>query len=121
VTQCHKPSGAHVLRDTVWLNWRFADSPHSYTLLEGDGYAVVGRRGRVGVVSAVCGDLLGDAAAASRAPALIATPPPWEQRRYALAGYVPTHRTFTVLGKSLARGRRVPARPHFELGDLDFL
>jgi GNAT superfamily N-acetyltransferase len=111
--------GDHVLRDAAWLNWRFADAPRPYTLLQGDGYAVVGRRGRFGVVAAVVGDLLHDAAAAARAPALVAVPPPWEARRYALAGYVPTPRTITVLGKSL--GHAVPERPHFELGDLDFL
>ena len=51
--------------------------------------------------------------------ALVAAPPPWSRREYARAGYVPTPRTFTVLGKSL--GRPLPQRPHFELGDLDFL
>jgi len=117
-----RPDGRdRVLRDTAWLNWRFAEAPRPYALLEGDGYAVVGRRGRVGVVAAIAGDLLGEAAAAARAPALIAAPPPWERRRYALAGYVPTHRTFTVLGKALDRAQPIPERPHFELGDLDFL
>ena len=28
-----------VLRDSDWLNWRFADSPTAYTLVEGEGYA----------------------------------------------------------------------------------
>jgi GNAT superfamily N-acetyltransferase len=121
VTKRHLQGPARVLRDEAWLNWRFADAPREYTLLNGDGYAAVGRRGRVGVVAAVEGDLLGDAAAAARAPALIAAPPPWQRRRYLLAGYVPTPRRFTVLGKALAPGQAVPARPHFELGDLDFL
>jgi predicted N-acetyltransferase YhbS len=112
-------SGDRVLRDAAWLNWRFADAPREYALLEGDGYAAVGTRGRIGVVAAVAGDMLGDAAAAARGPVLVAAPPPWEARRYALAGYVPTPRTFTLLGKSL--GRPLPARPHLELGDLDFL
>jgi GNAT superfamily N-acetyltransferase len=112
-------SGDRVLRDAAWLNWRFADAPREYALLEGDGYAAVGTRGRIGVVAAAEGDLLGDAAAAARGPVLIAAPPPWEARRYALAGYVPTPRTFTLLGKSL--GRPLPARPHLELGDLDFM
>jgi len=108
-----------VLRDTAWLNWRFAEAPRPYTLIEADGYAAVGRRGRVGVLAALRGDLLREAAAVARAPVVIAAPPPWQRAAYALAGYVPTHRTFTVLGKSL--GHPVPPRPHFELGDLDFL
>jgi GNAT superfamily N-acetyltransferase len=111
--------GDSVLRTAAWLNWRFADGPRAYTLLGGEGYAAVGRRGRIGVVAAVVGDLLHDAAVAARGPALIAAPPPWEVRRYALAGYVPTPRTLMLLGKSL--GHPVPDRPHFELGDLDFL
>jgi GNAT superfamily N-acetyltransferase len=120
VTQWYKDgSGDRVLRDEAWLNWRFADAPREYGLLEGDGYVAVGRRGRLGVVAVVCGRLLGDAAAASRSPALIAAPPPSERRRYLAAGYLPTPRTFTVLGKSL--GHPVPEQAHFELGDLDFL
>jgi GNAT superfamily N-acetyltransferase len=111
--------GDRVLRDGSWLNWRFADSPRGYTLLDGEGYAAVGRRGRLGVVAAVEGEALHDAAAAASGRALIAAPPPWETRRYLRAGYLPTPRTFTVLGKSL--GHPVPTRPHFELGDLDFL
>ena len=52
---------------------------------------------------------------------MIAAPPPWQYQRYIFGGYVPTHRTFTVLGKALDPGQAVPERPHFELGDLDFL
>jgi GNAT superfamily N-acetyltransferase len=111
--------GDRVLRGARWLDWRFAEAPRPYTLLEDGGYAVVGTRGRLGVVAAVAGGLLGDAVAAGRRPALVAAPPPWETRRYLAAGFVPTPRTFTVLGKSL--GLPLPARPHFELGDLDFL
>jgi hypothetical protein len=40
--------------------------------------------------------------------------------RYARAGFVPTPRTLTLLGKSLD-GSPLPERPHLELGDLDFL
>jgi hypothetical protein len=122
-----KPGGPdRVLRDTAWLNWRFADSPTPYVLLEGTGsnascYGVAGRRGRVGVVAAVTGELLADTGAAAGGPAVIAAPPPWLRGRYAFAGYAPTHRTFTVLGKALDPAQHVPASPHFELGDLDFL
>ena len=109
-------SGDRVLRDTDWLNWRFAEAPKPYTLFQGDGYAVTGRRGRLGVVAAVEGPML----RAVSETVLIAAPPPEETRRYALAGYVPTTRTFTVLGKSLDPEQPIPAHPHFELGDLDF-
>jgi len=113
--------GDRVLRDGAWLNWRFADAPGGYALLERDGYAAAGRRGRLGVVAAVGGDLLADCAAATGAYAVIAAPPPWEERRYLRGGFLPTPRSFTVLGKALQPGEAVPARPHFELGDLDFL
>lgn len=113
--------GDRVLRDADWLNWRFAESPTRYTLLEGAGYAVVGRRGRAGVIAAVAGELLADAGAAVGAPVAIAAPPAWQHRRYVRGGYVPTHRTFTVLGKALDPGQLIPASPQFELGDLDFL
>jgi GNAT superfamily N-acetyltransferase len=108
-----------VLRDSAWLDWRFAAAPRPYALLEGDGYAVAGRHGRLGVVAAVEGDLLQDVAAAAHGSLLVASPPPWEHSRYALAGYVPTPRTFTLLGKSLDPALPLPERPHFELGDLD--
>jgi GNAT superfamily N-acetyltransferase len=110
-----------VLRDSDWLNWRFADSPTAYHLIEQEGYAVAGSRGRYGVVAAVEGELLAAAAAASGARLVIAAPPPWQYQRYIFGGYVPTHRTFTVLGKALDPAQAVPDRPHFELGDLDFL
>jgi GNAT superfamily N-acetyltransferase len=111
-----------VLRDAGWLNWRFAGAPIPYALLEQDGYAVVGNRGRIGVVAAAedDGDLLVDAAAAAGGPVLVAAPPPWERSRYLRAGFLPTPRTFTLLGKSLDGGP-LPERPHLELGDLDFL
>jgi GNAT superfamily N-acetyltransferase len=112
-------AGDRVLRDADWLNWRFAEAPRAYTLLERDGYAVVGRRGRMALLAAACGEVLPDAAAAVAGPALLAAPPPWERARYLRAGFVPTPRTFALLGKSLA-GEALPARPHLELGDLDF-
>jgi GNAT superfamily N-acetyltransferase len=113
--------GDRVLRDGAWLNWRFADSPTRYQLLAGGGYAVVGRQGRFGVLAAVEGDLVADAAAVAQGRMLVAAPPPWLRQRYLRAGFLPTHRSFTVLGKSLDPRRSLPARPHFELGDLDFL
>ena len=113
--------GDRVLRDGVWLNWRFADSPRPYTLLAGGGYAVVGSHGRVAMLAAIEGDLLADAAGVAEGRAIVAAPPPWARGRYLRAGYVPTHRKFTVLGKPLDPVLQLPAAPHFELGDLDFL
>jgi len=112
--------GDRVVRDGPWLNWRFADSPTPYRLLAGGGYAVVGAQGRFGMLAAIEGDLLGDAAAVADGRVLVAAPPPWLRGRYLRAGYLPTHRSFTVLGKSLDPTLPLPARPHFELGDLDF-
>jgi GNAT superfamily N-acetyltransferase len=113
--------GDRVLRDAAWLNWRFVDGPRSYTRLVEEGYAVAGRWRGFGVVAAMEGDLLRDAASAAGGPLVLATPPPGERRRYLLGGYLPTPKTFTVVGKSLDGSVPVPARPHFELGDLDFL
>ena len=110
-----------VLRDASWLNWRFVDSPTRYRTLGRDGYAVAGRRGRLGVVAAVEGDLVGDAARAAGGPLVIAAPPPGERHRYLAAGFLPTQRRLSVLGKALDTGLRLPERPHFELGDLDFV
>jgi GNAT superfamily N-acetyltransferase len=106
--------------ENAWLDWRFADAPREYTLLAGDGYAVVGKRGRFGFVAALDGDLLADACAAARGVAVLAAPPPAQHGRYLRAGFLPTPKTFTLLGKSLD-GSPLPERPHLELGDLDFL
>jgi hypothetical protein len=113
--------GDRVLRDAAWLNWRFAAGPRRYALLEGDGHAAVGERGRVSALAVHEGDVLADAAAVADRRVLAAAPPPWERRRYALAGYVPTPKTFALLGKSLDPRLPLPARPHFQLGDLDFV
>jgi predicted N-acetyltransferase YhbS len=114
-------SGDRVLRDAAWLNWRFVEGPGLYTRLVEEGYAVAGRWRGFGVVAAMAGDLLRDVASAAGGPLVLATPPPGERRRYLLGGYVPTPKTFTVLGKSLDASVPLPEQPHFELGDLDFL
>jgi len=106
--------------DDAWLDWRFANAPRPYTLLAGQGHAVVGKRGRVGFVAALDGNLLADACAAARGVAVLAIPPPGQRGRYLRAGFLPTPKTFTLLGKSLY-GAPLPERPHIELGDLDFM
>jgi GNAT superfamily N-acetyltransferase len=108
-----------VLRDADWLRWRFAEAPRPYTVIERNGYAVAAERGRVGNVLAVEGGGLRAAVRAARGLVVLACPPPWERVRYLVAGFVPTHKAFTVLGKTLD-GTVLPGRPHLELGDLDF-
>jgi hypothetical protein len=110
-----------VLRDAEWLNWRFVDGPGSYTRLVEEGYAVTGRWRRFGMLAAMVGDLYRDAASAAGGPLVLAAPPPWERGRYLFGGYLPTPKRLTVLGKSLDPLVPLPERPHFELGDLDFV
>jgi GNAT superfamily N-acetyltransferase len=114
-------SGDRVVRDASWLNWRFVEGPGIYTRLIRDGYAVTGRWRGCGVVAAMVGDLFRDAVSSAGRPMVLAAPPPSERWRYAAAGFAPTPKTFTVVGKSLDPSVAVPDRPHFELGDLDFL
>jgi hypothetical protein len=74
----------------------------------------------MGFVAAVEGPLLRDTGRAAGGFGVLASPPPWQRGLYGRHGYAPTHRTFTVLGKSLDSQQPVPPQPHFELGDLDF-
>jgi hypothetical protein len=119
--------GDRVLRDAAWLNWRFAEGPGHYTrLVESDRaasarYAVSARWRGCGVVAAMAGDLFRDVAIAAGGPLVLAAPAPTEQRRYLFGGYLPSPKSFTVVGKSLDDAVPLPERPHFELGDLDFL
>ena len=116
------PAGAdRVLRDAAWLNWRFADSPTRVHAARGRratrspaGAAARCRRGRRGRAPARRGRRSGRPARDRRAAAVGA--PALRARRATCR----RTRTFTVLGKSLDPGQAVPARPHFELGDLDF-
>ena len=79
----------------AWHDWRFADAPRDYARAAG---SIVRRRGLLD----------------------IAIPQPGQRDRYLLAGFVPTPKTFTLLGKSLD-GSPLPERVDVELGDLDFM
>jgi GNAT superfamily N-acetyltransferase len=82
----------------AWLDWRFAYAPRDYVLLAGTGRAVARKRGLLD----------------------IAIPAPAQRGLYLRAGFVPTPKTFTLLGKSLD-GSPLPERPDVQLGDLDFM
>ncbi len=116
------PTEGCVVRDAAWLDWRFADGPRRYTLVERDGgYAAVGRRGRISTVAAVGGGLVRPATAAAGPPVAIAAPRDADRGRFARLGWVPTPRTLTVLGTSLDPAFALPPKLQLELGDLDFL
>jgi GNAT superfamily N-acetyltransferase len=117
---CEPDAGDRVLRDPAWIRWRFVDAPRPYAVIQRGPDAAIARRGRIGTVAAVAGGRLREAVRAARGTVVIAAPPPWEQRRYLGAGFLPTPKSFALLGKSLD-GSPLPDRPHFELGDLDFV
>lgn len=124
---------AHVVRDADYLNWRFVDAPKEYRVLERDGgYAVVGHSIYHGVSAGYVADLVATGAreafgllravvaeARGGADLVVAIPPPGLRPAFAAAGFVPTHLTLRVIGKSLVPGTAVPGDWYFALGDTD--
>jgi hypothetical protein len=125
----------HVLRSREYLDWRFADSPRGYRIVEapGGGFAVVGftrRQGlRLGLLMELVGDeadvraLLRAALAEARGTAaLLAVPSPCLRRALlARHGFVPTPYRLDFMGKGLAD--QLDARADawtVSLGDTDF-
>jgi hypothetical protein len=125
---------SHFVRDVAYLNWRYADAPRDYTLLESrNGYAVVGRKRIRGVEVAFVADLVAPtrretlwllrrcARAARGARALLALPPPGQLPSYASFGFFPTPMTIRLIGHALEG--ELPIGPdawHFTLGDTDY-
>ena len=121
----------HVVRDTRYLNWRYAESPRQYVRIEhGEGWAIVTHAVWHGFSSAVICEAVGSpgvlrrAARAADADLAVAMVNPGEERRYLAAGFVPTPRTIRFIGKRLTED--APELPRerrawwFTLGDLDF-
>jgi len=125
----------HLVRSRDYLDWRYADSPREYRILEAPrgGFAVVGftrRRGlRLGLLmelvaeSAEGGPLLRAALAEARgAAALLAVPSPCLPRAcLARHGFVPTTYRLDFMGKGLVEP--LDARSEawtVSLGDTDF-
>jgi GNAT superfamily N-acetyltransferase len=125
---------SHFVRDLAYLNWRYADSPRGYTLLESrSGYAVVGRKALRGIDAAFVADLVAPspretawllrrvARAARGARVLLTLVPPGQRAAYAAFGFVPTPMTIRLIGHALEG--ELPTGPdawHFTLGDTDF-
>jgi GNAT superfamily N-acetyltransferase len=126
---------SHFVRDSAFLNWRYADSPRTYTLLASrNGYAVVGRKRSRGVETAYVADLVASTfgetrsllrrcvRAAHGARALLALLPAVHSGAYMSAGFVPTPETIRLIGHALDHGA-LPLGPkawHFTLGDTDY-
>jgi hypothetical protein len=127
--------GDHVLGDADYLNWRYVDAPHDYRCFAAgaDGYGVVRRmreRGlETGMICTVVAErprvlraLLARSADEMRGVQMLAAlRPPVHARAWAAAGFVPSPRTMTTLGKPLHDGARLPAAPMFQFGDHDFV
>ncbi len=127
--------GNHVLRDSRYLNWRYAESPRGYRMLEADlgGFAVVGFTRRKGVRIALLMDLVGEdedvgvlvrgaLAAARGSAALLAVPSPVLSRARLLRhGFVPTRYKLDLIGKGLAEPLDSRSSSWtVSLGDTDF-
>lgn len=124
----------HFVRDTAYLNWRYADAPRGYAILpDADGYAVVGRKRFRGVDAAYVADLVAPTLQATRrllrrairasrgARVLLALMPAVHAGAYASIGFVPTPQTIRLIGRALEGELPVgPGRWHFTLGDTDF-
>jgi hypothetical protein len=125
---------SHFVRDTAYLNWRYADSPRGYALIESTrGYVVVGRKKLRGIGAAYVADLVAPtrretlsllrraARAARGARVLLALVPPGQLAAYAAFGFVPTPMTIRLIGHALEGNIPVgPGAWHFTLGDTDF-
>jgi GNAT superfamily N-acetyltransferase len=125
---------SHFVRDTAYLNWRYADSPRGYTLIESrNGYAVIGRKKLRGIEAAYVADLVAPtrretlwllrlaARSARGARVLLALVPTGQLAAYAAFGFVPTPMTIRLIGHALEGD--VPVGPgawRCTLGDTDF-
>jgi GNAT superfamily N-acetyltransferase len=121
----------HVIRDALYLNWRYIHSPRQYiALAAGGSYAVVGYKQHRGTAVAYIADLAGDPRPLLRPSlwtvprgvrALIAIPAPEHRRTFAAAGFFPTRTRLHLMGKALAGDLdRDLGAWRFTLGDTDF-
>jgi len=125
---------AHFVRDTAYLNWRYADAARPYTIIPSrNGYAVVGRKELKGVETAYVADLVAPTyretrwllrrcvRAARGARVLLALLPASNASAYVTAGFAPTPQTIRLIGHAL-EGELPIGRGawHFTLGDTDY-
>lgn len=127
--------GDSVIGDADYLNWRYVDAPHDYRCVAaGDrGFAVVRRMRERGLETGMICTIVASEPRVLRAllarcahevrgaQMLAALRPPVQRTAWLAAGFVPSPRTMTTLGKPLEPGARLPAQPVFQFGDHDFV
>jgi GNAT superfamily N-acetyltransferase len=123
--------GNRLVKDVRYLNWRYAESPREYRLVESArGFAVAGYAVHKGFAAGLVCELAGSGrtrllrrcVAAVDADIVIAFVNRSDERAYVAAGFVPTPESIRFIGKQLD-GVELPARREawrFTLGDLDF-
>ena len=126
--------GDHVVGDAAYLNWRYVDAPHDYRRFQAgeEGYAVVRRMRERGLETGMVCTVVAATAEATEAlllriaeemrgaQVLAALRPPLHARAWLAAGFFPTPRTMTTLGKALVEGEPLPVEPVYQFGDHDF-
>jgi GNAT superfamily N-acetyltransferase len=123
----------HLVRDELYLRWRYEDSPRPYVTVRSEkGYAVVWPAKPMGSRTiAVLSDLaapskevpglLRRAAGAAGSRFLFGLPAPTQRGAFARAGFVPTHLTMHLIGRGLNGPLDSnPAAWQFTLGDADY-
>lgn len=125
----------HLARDSRYLNWRYAESPRRYRLLEaaGGGFAVIGFTKRRGLALALLMELVAERgeigalvrsalAAARGSAALLAVPSPClPTTRLLRHGFLPTPYRLDFMGKGLAEPLDARAEAWtVSFGDTDF-
>jgi hypothetical protein len=127
--------GDHVVGDPAYLNWRYVDTPHDYRRFQAgeEGYAVVRRKRELGLETGVVCTVVAATAGATEAlllrcavemrgaQLLAALRPPVHLSGWLSAGFLPSPRTMTTLGKALVAGEELPAEPVYQFGDHDFI
>jgi GNAT superfamily N-acetyltransferase len=124
---------SHFVRDTDYLNWRFADAPRGYRIVRSpNGYAVVGRKRLRGILVAYVADLIAPTvretltllrrcARISRGARLLLALPNVHRGAFAAFGFVPTPMTIRLIGHGLERDVPLGSNAwRFTLGDTDF-
>ena len=124
----------HIVRDSRFLNWRYAESPRGYIIHTAPGgYAVLGHKLHRGRRIALIADLVASRDSLRRliqscvratepgVSTLFAIPAREERSTYAALGFVPTPLSLNFMGKALDGELDTDrAAWRFTLGDTDF-